>query len=64
VLYENIKGTSGSDVGVQFDCSEKFPCEGIVLQNIDLQYEDGREAKASCNSVQLSYRGDVNPQCP
>ncbi|KAK8468214.1 hypothetical protein PHAVU_007G253101 [Phaseolus vulgaris] len=64
VLYENIKGTSGSDVGVQFDCSEKFPCEGIVLQNIDLQYEDRREAKASCNSVQLSYRGDVNPQCP
>ncbi|KAG2403403.1 Polygalacturonase protein [Vigna angularis] len=64
VLYENIKGTSASDVGVQFECSEKFPCKGIVLQNVELEREDGEGAKASCNSVQLSYRGDVNPQCP
>lgn len=64
VLYKNIKGTSASDVGVQFECSETFPCKGIVLQNIELELEDGEEAKASCNSVELSYRGDVNPQCP
>ncbi|XP_027938004.1 polygalacturonase-like [Vigna unguiculata] len=64
VLYENIKGTSASDVGVQFECSEKFPCKGIVLQNVELEREDGEGAKASCNSVQLSYIGDVNPQCP
>ncbi|CAJ1967577.1 unnamed protein product [Sphenostylis stenocarpa] len=64
VLYENIRGTSASEVGVQFDCSEKFPCEGIVLQNIELQHESGGGAMASCNNVQLSYTGDVNPQCP
>ncbi|WVY98942.1 hypothetical protein V8G54_031093 [Vigna mungo] len=64
VLYKNIKGTSASDVGVQFECSETFPCKGIVLEDIELELEDGEGAKASCNSVQLSYRGDVNPQCP
>ncbi|KAL5124402.1 Polygalacturonase [Glycine soja] len=64
VMYQNIKGTSASDVGVQFDCSNNFPCQGIVLQNIDLQLEGGGGAKASCNSVELSYRGDVIPLCP
>ncbi|TKY53339.1 Polygalacturonase protein [Spatholobus suberectus] len=64
VLYQNIKGTSASDVGVQFDCSQNFPCQGIVLQNIDLRREGRGGAKASCNSVKLSYRGDVSPHCP
>ncbi|KAL2327030.1 hypothetical protein Fmac_020457 [Flemingia macrophylla] len=64
VLYQNIKGTSASDVGVQFDCSENFPCQGIVLQNINLQHEGGGKAKASCNNAKLTYIGDVNPHCP
>ncbi|GAU24258.1 hypothetical protein TSUD_23940 [Trifolium subterraneum] len=63
VLYQNIKGTSASDVAVQFNCSQNFPCQGIVLQNIDLELEGGGEAKASCNNVKLSYRGNVNPRC-
>lgn len=64
VLYQNIKGTSASDVGVQFDCSKNFPCQGIVLQNINLQLEGGGKAKASCNNVKLTYKGDVDPHCP
>ncbi|KAK7392871.1 hypothetical protein VNO78_21321 [Psophocarpus tetragonolobus] len=64
VMYQNIKGTSASDEAVQFNCSENFPCQGIVLQNIDLQHEDGGGTKASCNNVKLFYRGDVNPHCP
>ncbi|KAK7345054.1 hypothetical protein VNO77_15437 [Canavalia gladiata] len=64
VVYENIKGTSASDEAVQFDCSQNFPCQGIVMQNIELQVGGGGEAKASCNSVKLSYRGDVTPHCP
>ncbi|MCH82689.1 polygalacturonase-like, partial [Trifolium medium] len=63
VLYQNIKGTSASDVAVQFNCSQNFPCQGIVLQNIDLELEGGGEAKASCNNVELSYRGNVSPRC-
>ncbi|KAJ1408986.1 Pectin lyase fold/virulence factor [Sesbania bispinosa] len=64
VLYQNITGTSASDVAVKFDCSENFPCEEIVLQNIDLQCEEGDDdAKASCNNVELSYLGYVSPRC-
>lgn len=63
VLYQNIKGTSASEVAMQFNCSESIPCQGIVLENIAMQLEGGGEAKASCNNAKLSYRGDVNPRC-
>lgn len=67
MLYQNITGTSASDVAVKLDCSEKFPCKEIVLQNIDLQCEEtedaGEEAKALCNNVELSYIGHVSPRC-
>ncbi|OIW05217.1 hypothetical protein TanjilG_14770 [Lupinus angustifolius] len=63
VLYQNISGTSASDVAVKFDCSESFPCKEIIMQNIDLQGEEGKYVEASCNNVQLSYLGDVNPSC-
>ncbi|KAK7278913.1 hypothetical protein RJT34_23952 [Clitoria ternatea] len=64
VLYQNINGTSASDVALQFDCSQNVGCEGIVLQNIDLKLQNREKAKASCNSVSLNYKGDVNPHCP
>ncbi|KAK7336567.1 hypothetical protein VNO77_17112 [Canavalia gladiata] len=65
VLYQNISGTSASDIAVKFDCSEKFPCQEIVLHNIDLQCEgeDGDSAKALCNNVELSYLEHVSPRC-
>ncbi|XP_054804201.1 polygalacturonase [Prosopis cineraria] len=64
VLYRNIKGTSASEVGVTFDCSEIFPCEGIVMQNVDLKLESGEASKASCDNVQVSHIGHVSPLCP
>ncbi|KAL5154896.1 Polygalacturonase [Glycine soja] len=63
VLYQNITGTSASDIAVRFDCSDKFPCQEIVLQNIDLQCEGGDDADAMCNNVELSYLGHVRPRC-
>ncbi|KAK4272534.1 hypothetical protein QN277_021075 [Acacia crassicarpa] len=64
VLYHNIKGTSASEVSVRFDCSEDFPCQGIVMQNVDLTLETGEASKASCHNVQVSYVGLVTPRCP
>jgi len=63
VLYKNITGTSASDIAVKFDCSEKFPCQEITLQNINLECEGGDDAKAWCNNVELSYLGHVKPRC-
>ena len=66
VLYKNIKGTSASEVAIKFDCSEAYPCEEIVLQNIDLKLE-GKEAdivpKASCSNVESFDIGTVSPLC-
>lgn len=63
VLYKNIRGTSASDVAVKFDCSESFPCHGIVLQNIDLRGEGEKYVEASCNNIELVYLEDVSPRC-
>ncbi|XP_038992596.1 polygalacturonase-like [Hibiscus syriacus] len=63
VVYNNIKGTSSSEVAIDFDCSKNRPCQGIVLQNVNLQYQDDGAAKAVCNNVKLK-EGDTVPKCP
>ncbi|XP_062005466.1 polygalacturonase-like [Rosa rugosa] len=63
VLYKNIKGTSASDVPIKFDCSKNFPCQGIVLQDIKLEHEGGKTAKALCNNINFTSIGVVSPNC-
>ncbi|KAL1312406.1 hypothetical protein HN51_039024 [Arachis hypogaea] len=64
VLYQNISGTSASDVAVKFDCSDSVPCQDIILEDINLQsFEGDKDAEALCNNVKVSYYGDVNPSC-
>lgn len=67
VVYNNVKGTSASKVAVKFDCSERYPCKGIRLQNVKLEAveeidEEGVEAE--CENVQVSQVGVVSPRCP
>ncbi|XP_021893387.1 polygalacturonase-like isoform X2 [Carica papaya] len=66
VLYQNIQGNSASDVAIDFDCSENYPCLGVKLQNVRLQRADrvDEEAKAICNHVELTETGVVFPRCP
>ncbi|XP_057488003.1 polygalacturonase [Actinidia eriantha] len=64
VVYKNIKGTCASNVAVTFDCSKRFPCRGIVLEDVDLEIEGGAAAKALCNNVEISETGVVSPHCP
>ncbi|OMO71482.1 Glycoside hydrolase, family 28 [Corchorus olitorius] len=64
VVYKNIKGTSASDVAIKFDCSKNYPCQGILLDNVDLQDEKDSSAKAVCNNVKMTERGYVSPHCP
>ncbi|OAY44803.1 polygalacturonase QRT2 [Manihot esculenta] len=63
VIYRSIKGTSASEVAMKFDCSESFPCQGILLQDIILGNVEDEPAKASCLNVNLAHRGKVYPQC-
>ncbi|KAK2975713.1 hypothetical protein RJ640_010772 [Escallonia rubra] len=64
VVYQNIKGTSASDVAIKFDCSKSFPCQGIVLEEINLVKQGGKAAKAACSNVRLNQMGGVSPHCP
>ncbi|XP_022853803.1 polygalacturonase-like [Olea europaea var. sylvestris] len=65
VVYQNIKGTSGSNVAIYLDCSKSYPCQGIVFQNVDLVREGGGSLKATCNNIEYLYNlGIVSPICP
>ncbi|CAK9167666.1 unnamed protein product [Ilex paraguariensis] len=63
VVYKNIRGTSASEVAVKLDCSKTFPCNGIVLQNVNLVREGETKAKASCQNVRLASTERVSPLC-
>ncbi|KAL0334296.1 UNVERIFIED_CONTAM: Polygalacturonase [Sesamum angustifolium] len=41
VVYENIKGTSASTVAIDLQCSRSYPCQGIVLENVNLEDANG-----------------------
>ncbi|CAN4095638.1 unnamed protein product [Withania somnifera] len=47
VTYQDIRGTSATEVAVKLDCSKADPCTGIILEDVNLSYKDGR-ADASC----------------
>lgn len=65
VLYQNIKGTSASDVAINFDCSKSRSCQGIVLQNVNLVAGNtGEETEVVCNNVNTQYLETVSPRCP
>ncbi|GMY22471.1 polygalacturonase QRT2 [Fagus crenata] len=63
VLYRNIQGTSDSEEAIKFHCSKSFPCQGIVLQDVNLEREGNGGVEASCLRVWLKKKGNVSPQC-
>ncbi|KAK2993789.1 hypothetical protein RJ640_018079, partial [Escallonia rubra] len=60
VSYDNIHGTSGTQVAVKFYCSKEHPCSGIRLEDINLTYKD-QTAKASCVNADGTALGSVQP---
>ncbi|KAK2975013.1 hypothetical protein RJ640_000219 [Escallonia rubra] len=38
VTYQDIHGTSATEVGVKFDCSRSNPCSGVILDGVKLTY--------------------------
>ncbi|KAM5552354.1 polygalacturonase [Rosa sericea] len=64
VVYQNVKGTSASEVAVNFDCSERFGCQEILVQDVNIvPLNDEGIATASCQNVGLRDRGIVSPKC-
>ncbi|KAG6577493.1 Exopolygalacturonase, partial [Cucurbita argyrosperma subsp. sororia] len=61
VRYEGIKGSSTSQVAVNFECSQVLPCQGIVLQDINLSLKGDGEPTSICDNVKGSAFGKQIP---
>ncbi|PRQ46018.1 putative polygalacturonase [Rosa chinensis] len=61
VTYQDIHGTSATEVAVKFDCSSKYPCSRIRLENVKLIYKNNRGALASCSNAGGTSAGTVQP---
>nr|GMD85361.1 polygalacturonase-like [Ipomoea batatas] len=60
VTYQNILGTSATEVAVKFDCSKKNPCKRIRMSNVKLKFKKKR-ARASCAYVAGEAYGQIEP---
>ncbi|CAK7324995.1 unnamed protein product [Dovyalis caffra] len=60
VTYQDIHGSSATEVAVKFDCSKKYPCTGIKLEDVKLSYKN-QQAEASCSNVGGAASGLVQP---
>ncbi|KAH6768255.1 Pectin lyase-like superfamily protein [Perilla frutescens var. frutescens] len=60
ITYEDIHGTSATEVAVKFDCSKTYPCSGITLDEVNLTYKD-KPATASCANAGGTADGVVKP---
>ncbi|CAL9236533.1 unnamed protein product [Arabidopsis halleri] len=58
VVYRNISGTSASDKAITFNCSKNYPCQGIVLDKVNI-----KGGKATCTNANVVNKGAVFPQC-
>ncbi|KAK4856626.1 hypothetical protein QYF36_019471 [Acer negundo] len=60
VIFQDIRGVSIAPIAIKFDCSVKYPCKGIKLQNVNLKYLK-QEAQSSCTNVIGKTLGLVKP---
>ncbi|GAB2265468.1 hypothetical protein Dimus_000522 [Dionaea muscipula] len=60
VIYQDIHGTSATEVAVTFDCSSKYPCSQISMQDVQLTY-NSQVPLASCVNAGVSSYGHVQP---
>ncbi|XP_057865029.1 polygalacturonase-like [Cryptomeria japonica] len=61
VKYNNIKGTSATQEGITFSCSQSGSCTDITLDDIDLVLESGAQASCHAQYVQGHIVGDAIP---
>ncbi|KAJ8755456.1 hypothetical protein K2173_019254 [Erythroxylum novogranatense] len=60
VRYEDVYGTSATKEAIKLNCSKKYPCTGIEMQNVKLRFNN-QNAQALCSSSYGSTSGLVQP---
>ncbi|KAG6466865.1 hypothetical protein ZIOFF_075361 [Zingiber officinale] len=65
IKFTNVKGTSSSAEAIKFICSSSFPCQGVVLNDIDLRYTGdatgNKTTTSTCANVRGKSNGNVKP---
>lgn len=61
VTYQDIYGTSATEIAVKFDCSSTYPCSGIKLKDVKLTYNN-QVAVASCKNAGGAALGSIQPE--
>ncbi|KAL1553329.1 endo-polygalacturonase [Salvia divinorum] len=56
VRFINVRGTSGTPIGVKIDCSKSQPCKGIELTGVGLTFK-GNSTSALCSSADVKFLG-------
>ncbi|XP_054816605.1 polygalacturonase-like [Prosopis cineraria] len=63
LIYQNIRGTSASEVAIRFDCSKTVPCRDVFVKDVTLEAEGDGHTTASCDNVIYVNRGNLSPRC-
>ncbi|MBA0799839.1 hypothetical protein Gohar_010328 [Gossypium harknessii] len=70
ILYNDLRGTTNSEIAVEISCSESVPCKNIRMKDIQLNYGINGEIyyghpKSHCSNVVQSWdEGNVYPNVP
>ncbi|CAI0470468.1 unnamed protein product [Linum tenue] len=60
VTYQDIHGSSQTEVAVKFTCSKASPCTGIRMEDVKLSYKN-KVAGSSCQNADGTASGVVQP---
>ncbi|KAG0512818.1 hypothetical protein BDA96_10G047200 [Sorghum bicolor] len=60
IQFKNIKGTTTTPVAVTLRCG--VPCQGLVLQDVDLKYKGEGGTSAKCENATAKYVGYQFPK--
>ncbi|KAK8503406.1 hypothetical protein V6N11_013352 [Hibiscus sabdariffa] len=61
ISYVHVKGTSATEEAIRFVCSDSLPCEGLYLEDIQLDSDNGGVTKSFCWEAYGSSSGPVQP---
>ncbi|XP_015084093.1 polygalacturonase-like [Solanum pennellii] len=61
VTYQNIFGTSTTQVAMNFECSPSNPCSEIKIQDIKLTYLNNKKAQSICKNIKGNTEGVILP---